>query len=114
MVEIERKNEEGTEVLTIRGEVDASSSIDLDQAIGNCVREGATQLLVDCTGLDYISSAGLGVFISYVEEFREKGVRLVMFGLNSRVSHTFSLLGLADLMEITPDRESANRKLHEA
>jgi len=113
-VEIDRKNEEGTEILTINGEVDASSSIDLDQAIGACVRDGASKILVDCTGLDYISSAGLGVFISYVEEFRQKDIRLVIFGLNARVSHTFSLLGLADLMDIAADRESAKLKIHEA
>lgn len=114
MVEINRKNEAGTEVLTVKGEVDASSSIDLDQAIAGCVQTGATRILIDCTGLEYISSAGLGVFMSYVEEFREKGVRMVLFGLNNRVAHTFSLLGLADLMDIASDRSTADSKLHEA
>lgn len=113
-MEINRKNEEGTEVLTVKGEVDASSSIDLDHAIAGCVEAGATKILVDCTGLEYISSAGLGVFMSYVEEFREKGVRLVIFGLNNRVAHTFSLLGLADLMDIAPDRAAADSMIHEA
>ena len=114
MVEINRKNEAGTEVLTVKGEVDASSSIDLDQAIAGCVQTGATRILIDCTGLEYISSAGLGVFMSYVEEFHEKGVRMVLFGLNNRVAHTFSLLGLADLMDIASDRSTADSKLHEA
>ncbi len=114
MVEINRKNEAGTEVLTVQGEVDASSSIDLDQAIAACVQTGATKILIDCTGLDYISSAGLGVFMSYVEEFREKGVRMVIFGLNNRVAHTFSLLGLAELMDIASDRAAAELKVHEA
>lgn len=98
----------------MNGEVDASSSIELDQAIAGCVQGGATKILVDCTGLAYISSAGLGVFMSYVEEFREKGVRLVIFGLNNRVAHTFSLLGLADLMDIAEDRAAADRRIHEA
>ncbi|MEY3405473.1 MAG: STAS domain-containing protein [Cyclobacteriaceae bacterium] len=114
MAEIKRQHENGAEVLSVNGEIDASSSIDLDQAILSCVQDGAKKILVDMTQLSYISSAGLGVFMSYLEELKEKKIRMIICGLNSRVAHTFNLLGLADLLEIASSKEDANKMIHEA
>jgi len=101
-------------VLTISGEIDASSSIDLDQAIARCLTESKNDLLIDCTALNYISSAGLGVFMSYVEEFKNRQSRMIIFGLNPRVAHTFSLLGLSDLLTVAENRTEAEKILNEA
>lgn len=114
MSDIRRTGETGFESISVHGEIDASSSVDLDQAISNCLKDGATKIMIDLSQLTYISSAGLGVFMSYVEEFREKNIRMVLFGLTSRVAHTFSLLGLAELLQITETREEAIKKIHEA
>lgn len=114
MPDIRRLGEQGFECISVHGEIDASSSVDLDQAISNCLSDGASKILIDLSELTYISSAGLGVFMSYVEEFKEKNIKLVLFGLTSRVAHTFSLLGLSELLEIAGNREEAIKKIHEA
>lgn len=64
MIHIKRLQEDGVDVLVLIGEIDASSSIELDLAIAKSVGEGYSRILVDCSALDYISSAGLGVFMS--------------------------------------------------
>ena len=61
MVHIKRLLEDGADILAIVGEIDASSSIELDLTIAKSVGEGHTKILVDCSALEYISSAGLGV-----------------------------------------------------
>lgn len=114
MADITRITEDGTAFISVSGEVDASSSIDLDQAIAACVADDHKKILIDLSALSYISSAGLGVFMSYVEEFREKNIRMVIYGLNNRVAHTFGLLGLADLLEITNTKEEAKNRIHGA
>lgn len=114
MPEIIQTTENNLQTLIISGEIDASSSIDLDQAISRCLIEGTKNLLIDCTGLNYISSAGLGVFMSYVEEFKTRKSKMVIFGLNPRVSHTFSLLGLSDLLTVAENRAEAEKILNEA
>lgn len=113
MLQIKRTQEENFEVLTISGEVDASSSIELDLAIAKCVGDGCHRILTDCHALEYISSAGLGVFMSYIEEFKEKGIVMVLFGMRDKVAHTFSILGLSDLLHIVPGREEAKKRIHE-
>jgi anti-sigma B factor antagonist len=113
MVHIKRLQEEGADIIAVVGEIDASSSIELDLAIAKSVGEGFSKILVDCTALEYISSAGLGVFMSYIEEFKDKGVQMVLFGLKEKVENTFSILGLAELLHIRPTKQEAKQLLNE-
>lgn len=113
MVHIKRMQEEGVDVLAIVGEIDASSSIDLDLAIAKSLSEGHTKILVDCSALEYISSAGLGVFMSYIEEFKEKNFKMVIFGMKEKVMNTFNILGLDELLLIVPTKVEAKKRLSE-
>jgi anti-sigma B factor antagonist len=109
MVQIKRIQEDGLDIIVPIGEVDASSSIELDLVIAKSVGEGYTKILVDCTALEYISSAGLGVFMSYIEEFKDKHIRMVLFGMNERVANTFEILGLNELLTIAGDKAQAKQ-----
>jgi anti-sigma B factor antagonist len=111
MILIKRLQEDGTDVVALIGEIDASSSIDLDLAIAKSVGEGFTKIVVDCSALEYISSAGLGVFMSYIEEFKEKNIGMVLFGMNQKVANTFEILGLNELLSIVTDKAEAKKLL---
>ena len=111
MIHIKRLQEAGTDIIGIIGEIDASSSIELDLAIAKSVGEGYTRILVDCSALEYISSAGLGVFMSYIEEFNEKGIKMVLFGMSERVANTFQILGLNELLSIAKDKVGAKQMI---
>jgi anti-sigma B factor antagonist len=111
MIHIKRLQEDGADVLALVGEIDASSSIDLDLAIARSVGEGFTKILIDCSALEYISSAGLGVFMSYIEECKEKKISMVLFGMNTKVANTFEILGLNELLIITETKAEAKQKL---
>lgn len=113
MVHIKRIQEDGADIISVIGEIDASSSIELDLAIARSVGEGFKKILVDCSALEYISSAGLGVFMSYIEELREKNIPMVIYGMKEKVANTFHILGLADLLQITQTREEAKKLANE-
>ena len=113
MVSIKRLQESGTDIIAVIGEIDASSSIELDLAIAKSVGEGFKKILVDCHALEYISSAGLGVFMSYIEEFREKKIQMVLYGLKEKVANTFEILGLADLLHIRENKNEALKLANE-
>ncbi len=113
MVHIKRLQEDGADLLAIVGEIDASSSIELDLAIAKSVGEGFTKILVDCSAMEYISSAGLGVFMSYIEEFKDKKISMVLYGMKDKVLNTFQILGLADLLHIRPNKQDAKKLVNE-
>lgn len=111
MIHIRRIQEDGADVIALIGEIDASSSIELDLAIAKSVGEGFKKILVDCGALEYISSAGLGVFMSYIEEFKDRDIKMVLFGMSERVWHTFSILGLGELLQIGKDKVEAKQMI---
>jgi anti-sigma B factor antagonist len=113
MVHIKRLQESDNDIIAIIGEIDASSSIELDLSIAKSVGDGFSKILVDCSALEYISSAGLGVFMSYIEEFQEKEIKMVLFGMKEKVANTFAILGLADLLHIRTSKDEAKKLVNE-
>ena len=105
MVDIKHIEQNEVSVLVVVGEVDASSSIQLDSAIKETLEKGAKKILVDCKSLDYISSAGLGVFMSYIEEMKKHNATMVICDLNEKVLNVFGILGLDQLLTICDNRE---------
>ena len=107
MLQLERIKEGNKDILRLIGEVDASNSVLLDQSMQEILQKGDTFLLIDGSQLGYISSAGLGVFMSYLDDFSEQGIRFAIFGLNEQVTEVFKILGLDRLIQIVPDKYAA-------
>lgn len=107
MIDISTKNEEDFLIIELDGEVDASSSIHLDKAISQAIKQNFKKILVDCNKLNYISSAGLGVFMSYIQDFKSQNINLILFGLSDKVGNVFEILGLDQLLQISKDLEEA-------
>lgn len=114
MVQIKRIQEEGLDIIIPIGEIDASSSIELDLTIAKSVGEGFTKIIIDCSALEYISSAGLGVFMSYIDEFNDKNLKMALFGMSEKVENTFKILGLHQLLCICANKGDAKAKVNEA
>ncbi|MBN3521514.1 STAS domain-containing protein [Algoriphagus lutimaris] len=107
MLTIETHKEDNHDLLVIQGEIDASNSVILDQKMQELTESGSKSILVDGSGLEYISSAGLGVFMSYLEDFQEEGITLKIFALSPRVFEVFKILGLDQLIDIYESKKAA-------
>lgn len=106
-IEIEKENE--YDILVLQGEIDASNSVILDQAIQELIAAKSNKILIDGQDLNYISSAGLGVFMSYLEDFQEENIHLKICSLSIPVLEVFKILGLDQLILIYPDRSTATQ-----
>jgi anti-sigma B factor antagonist len=85
----------------INGELDANSSIQLDEVIKEALEQGKTKIIVNCLNLNYISSAGLGVFISHHDDLNKAGGKFIFYSMNESVFGTFKILGLNEIMSVT-------------
>ena len=92
------------------GELDASSSHLMDEKINIEIDKDSANLHIDCSGLEYISSAGLGVFISFMETLKEKDGKFVFSGMSTNTYNVFELLGLNQVMTIVPTEEEAKKE----
>ena len=97
-------------IIKIIGDLDASSSIHLDEAFKIILQQNPNAILIDCNFLQYIASAGLGVFISYIDIFEENNIYFALFGMNEKVKNVFQLLGLEKLLIITHTIEEAQER----
>jgi anti-sigma B factor antagonist len=113
MVQIDTILENDISTLIITGEIDASSSIQLDDSLGAVVGSGTSKILINCTDLNYISSAGLGVFMSYIEEINSKNIKMAIFGLSEKVKNVFDILGLDQLLTIVDTEKEALKVVNE-
>ena len=95
--------------IDISGDLDASSSMKLDNAISQAIIDKEINIIVDCKNLNYISSAGLGVFMSYIQDFKEKNISFSLCNLSEKVRNVFSILGLEKLIKIFNSETDAAR-----
>jgi anti-sigma B factor antagonist len=105
---------EGFSIITLAGFVDAHTAPQFENAIQSEIEAGRHFIIVDCEKLNYISSAGLGVFMSFIEEVRERGGDIKICGLVPKVKHTFEILGFQDLFEMLDDQPSAVARFTES
>lgn len=113
MANISTENIDQIHFIQVHGEIDAGSSIYLDNSLKEAMDSGEKKIVVDLSGLDYISSAGLGVFISHLDEFKIQEIQLALFGVNETVSQVFEILGLEKLLTIVETKEEAINSLNE-
>lgn len=113
MIKIDSNIEEGYYELIIGGEVDASSSIHMDTALYKAIN-AHQHIIVNLQELEYISSAGLGVFMSHLQEVDSEQKKLAIFGMEEKVFQVFEILGLDQLMTIVKTKEEAIAHLKDA
>ena len=93
--------------LLLDGELDASSAVVLDSELSKPALLTHQKVLIDCQRLSYISSAGLGVFISHLQRLQDAHVKLVFYNMQEKVFNVFEILGLDSLMTIVPNQAEA-------
>src|SRR5690554_6800424 len=104
---IERRTNKGFEVLDLHGELDAHTASQLEEALLNLIKNNKANIIVNFNGLEYIASAGLGVFMAYIEDVRSIGGDIKLTNMTERVYNVFDLLGFPTLYDILDDENEA-------
>ncbi len=94
-------------ILEISGELDAHTASHLENSLQELIASKHIHIIVNCKLLDYIASAGLGVFMAYIEDVRSMGGDIKLSNMNDRVFNVFDLLGFPTLYDILEDERDA-------
>jgi len=97
----------GVSVLRVSGYVDTTTSPDLERRLQALLREQRYHVVVDLSKVEYISSAGWGIFISEIREIREHGGDLKLAGMVPDVREVFDLLEFENILQSYPDADLA-------
>jgi anti-sigma B factor antagonist len=110
---IHQRDNEDVSVIELKGYLDAHTAPDLETAFQKLMTENKFNIVVNCRDLSYISSAGLGVFMAYVEDVRKNKGDIKLTNMTPKVYNVFDLLGFPILYEILKDEQEAVVRFHE-
>lgn len=107
---IDHRTNRGFEVLDLYGELDAHTASQLEDSLKRLINNQKSNIIVNFSELDYIASAGLGVFMAYIEDVRGIGGDIKLTNMNDKVYNVFDLLGFPTLYDILEDEKQAVEK----
>lgn len=110
--DVSRSDFDNVTSLHLSGFLDAHTVPVFEESIQNLLKEDIFNIIVDMQNLDYISSAGLGVFMGFIEEIREQGGDIKLSSLSTKVYKVFDLLGFPALFEIFDDENTAKSQFN--
>ncbi len=110
---IHKSHQDDIVILNIEGYLDAHTAPQFEETIQAEVDQGKVRIIVDCEKLTYISSAGLGVFMGFIEEIREQGGDIKISGLNTKVKQIFDILHFDTIYDILSDIPAAIHRFAE-
>jgi anti-sigma B factor antagonist len=97
-------------VIDVHGYLDAHTAPDLENVFNKLIDQKNFNVVVNFNELKYISSAGLGVFMAYVETMREHKGDIKFTNMKESVYNIFDLLGFPLLYEFYKEENEAVKK----
>jgi anti-anti-sigma factor len=91
----------------LAGTLDESTCQYLLDCVKDEVLEGSTKLIIDCGGLEYVSSMGLGMLVRVNSRMKKLGGEVKLAAVHGPVAQVLKVVGLNRLFEIHPTVEAA-------
>ncbi|MBI5366046.1 MAG: STAS domain-containing protein [Planctomycetes bacterium] len=104
-----QKLQNGVMFITVSGFLDAHTFEEMERTINDLFERNSYRLVVDLSRLDYISSAGAGVFIGAIGTAQENDGNIILMRPSPNVKEVFDLLGLSQIFTFADDIDNAVR-----
>jgi anti-anti-sigma factor len=93
------------------GRLDFGAAAPFQSELEKTLAGGATGMIIDCRGLDYVSSAGLRVFLLVSRAANRAGVAFAICSLRPPVKEVFDVSGFSQIIAVCADRAAAVAKM---
>ncbi len=97
-------------IIKVGGYIDTTTSSELERALDSLLKQGRFFIIVDLGNVDYISSAGWGIFISEIKSIRENGGDLKLVRMVPDVYEIFELLEFHHILDVYDSVDEAVNK----
>lgn len=104
---VAQREQDSVNVLELKGYLDAHTAPKLEEALQGLLSSSRYNIVINCRDLSYISSAGLGVFMAFIEEVRKHNGDIKLTNMSPKVYNVFDLLGFPLLYEIFKEEHEA-------
>ena len=98
-MEINEVSQDGTIMLSISGEIDGTNVDEFENRVSDAA-DRTSSLVLDLGNLEYVSSAGLRVFLTLQKKVKQRGDSVIIKNVNEEVMDIFSVTGFVKLLNI--------------
>ncbi|MDX9880989.1 MAG: STAS domain-containing protein [Prolixibacteraceae bacterium] len=96
-------------LIRVEGRIDTTNYNEFENAVNEVVTGDTKQIYLDCSGLNYISSSGLRIFLTIQKKMMAAGGKLKLFAMQPAIREIFDISGFSSIFAIYPDQESAEQ-----
>ena len=96
-VTIQEQN--GNMVAILEGNLNTAVAAATEKAMSPLNDVEGKDIIIDCTDLEYISSAGLRIFLAILQNVQERGVHVYIKGLSDALNDVFVITGFSNIFE---------------
>ena len=93
--------------IALEGEIDLHESPRVKEHLNPIIDQKHPHVYVDLSGVSYIDSSGLAIFIEAMQRIQSYGGKLALFGIQESVKAIFEIARLDRVFTIYPDKAAA-------
>jgi len=93
------QEQDGHVVAILEGSLDTAAAVETETAMSPLNDVEGKDIIIDCTALEYISSAGLRIFLGILQNAEDKGSRVFIKNINDKVRNIFAITGFENIFE---------------
>lgn len=106
-MEITEERRENILILRVIGRLDSSTSKMMEERLLPIIDSGEGRLVIELSQLDYISSAGLRVFLLAAKRMGNANGRMILCSLKDAVKQVFDIAGFSSFLTLAGSTEEA-------
>ena len=110
-MEVSEEKKGNVLILGVSGKLDVSNSKVFEERILAIIDAGAQQFVVDLSRLDYVSSAGLRVFLTAAKLLNSANGKMVFCSLKESVREVFDISGFFSIFSVYGSQDEAVKSL---
>ncbi|MBO2523622.1 MAG: anti-sigma factor antagonist [Bacteroidetes bacterium] len=93
------QEQDGKMVAILAGSLDTAAAPETEKAMSPLNDVEGKDIIIDCTELEYISSAGLRIFLGILQNAQGKGGQVYIKGINENVRTIFTITGFSNIFK---------------
>jgi anti-anti-sigma factor len=111
MLECDLSDDLGVKCLHLKGRIDSMSALEIQRQFDDLILSGERRMVVDFEKVNYISSAGLRVFLAAQKQLRKAGGEIILCRMSADVRRVFQMSGFEKLFQIASNEEEIRSAL---
>lgn len=100
-------NNDKAVIIEVEGRLDTTNFSQLENQIMQHINAGDKKFVIDCSGMDYVSSSGLRIFLMALKKVKALNGRFLLCGLQENIREIFEISGFTTIFDIYKNQEEA-------